>query len=516
MIQSVMLVLLGFFAAGLLVLLVAPAYWRRAVRITTEHMKRTMPMTTAEIRADKDRIRAESAIRIHRLQKKAEQLKLNEARQLIELNRRDARINEFDQDVKKLKSDLTENQNARRVMEQTINYRLPQIEARLLESKRLLSARDRDMVNFVKSARKQDEVLAEARAFHEQQRREIDRLRNALTLQQTRDRGRVRDPVFGSELALKSEIEALRSRNRDQTSVIERLQLEVVRLNSSGSRAKPANGKSTEKEGDLNAAALAERNRILSEEVEALKLKLSGSEKGALMGAGGSGDRDQPEAKVDPQLLQSEIKKLRAKTEAQSEEIAGLTSELKAVYDSSEEAGRPLPRITKRVLDSKISALEKRTERQAETVARLRAELASANERSARQAAHYMKEMRQLGVGPLSQPYEVKSKEDVYSVGAPKTVRPGSKDNENGNGTSNAPPRGGRRPARVKVFDQPDNAGSGQGDKQGATPKDPAKDRTGTSSGSGDKDMAQSPVAAKGRDAGRKRLIDRISGSKKT
>jgi len=411
MIQSAMLVLLGFFVAALAVLLLAPAYRRRAERITTQNLKRTMPMTTAEIRADKDRIRAKSAMKIHRLHKRAEQSKLNEARQLIELNRRDARIYELEHNVDVFKGDLTETQNARRVMEQTINFRLPQIEARLLESKRLLSARDREMIHFVKSAQRHDEIIEDAKAFHDQQHHEIEKLQAALTLQQTRDRGRVRDPGFGAELALRSEMEALRSRNRDQTALIERLQTELVRFRSSDG-LRPSDHSSGTEANDKNlddAQVLNRRNKILADEVEALKLKLQSHEDKRMGVSAEQGGAGQNGSGVDAQLLQNEVKKLRAQTTAQSDEIESLTSELRAMGSAAQDGNKPVVRLTKRVLNAKIGALEKRTERQAETIARLRAELAASNERAARQAASYMKEMRQIGVGPLSQPYEVRA-----------------------------------------------------------------------------------------------------------
>ncbi|MFX5480817.1 hypothetical protein ABTD95_19465, partial [Acinetobacter baumannii] len=64
-IGTAMLVGLGFLIALLLAALIAPAYRRRTVRLTTDALKRTLPLTEAEIRADKDRLRAEHAIRIH-------------------------------------------------------------------------------------------------------------------------------------------------------------------------------------------------------------------------------------------------------------------------------------------------------------------------------------------------------------------------------------------------------------------------------------------------------------------
>ena len=408
MIQSTMLVLLGFFVAALAVLLLAPAYWRRAARITTQNLKRTMPMTTAEIRADKDRIRAKSAIKIYSLHKRAEQSKLNEARQLIELNRRDARIFELARDGDKYKADLTENQNARRVMEQTINYRLPQIEARLLESKRLLSARDREMMHFVKSAQRHDEILADAKTFHGQQRQEIERLRAALTLQSSRDRGRVRDPGFGAELALRSQMEALSSRNRDQTGLIERLQTELIRTRSNDTDKSRGTEVTEAVIAASGSSVIIQRNKTLAEEVEALKLKLQTYED-KQMGVAVGHNGDDGRIQIDAQLLQNEVRKLRSQTTAQADEIEGLSTELKAMSSASTDGDKTVVRLTKRVLNAKIGALQKRTERQAETIARLRAELATSNERAARQAASYMKEMRQIGVGPLAQPYEVRS-----------------------------------------------------------------------------------------------------------
>ncbi|MBN9266626.1 MAG: hypothetical protein J0I75_19055, partial [Hyphomicrobium sp.] len=83
-IQSVMFVVLGFLAASLLWLLAAPGFWARAVRLTSERLRESMPLTEAEIRADKDRMRAEYALKIHHQQVELDKVKLAAARQLIE------------------------------------------------------------------------------------------------------------------------------------------------------------------------------------------------------------------------------------------------------------------------------------------------------------------------------------------------------------------------------------------------------------------------------------------------
>jgi len=103
-IQSGMLIALGFLAAVLLGLLIAPALWRRAVRLTTRRIKTTMPLSEMEIEADRDRIRAEYAIKMHKLEMLVEQVKLTGARQQIEINRRDARVNMLEADLEQLRA----------------------------------------------------------------------------------------------------------------------------------------------------------------------------------------------------------------------------------------------------------------------------------------------------------------------------------------------------------------------------------------------------------------------------
>ena len=72
-IQSAMLVALGVFLAGLAVFLLLPFYGRRAARLATDELRRAMPLSEAEIRADKDRLRAEHAVAIHKLEMKVDE-----------------------------------------------------------------------------------------------------------------------------------------------------------------------------------------------------------------------------------------------------------------------------------------------------------------------------------------------------------------------------------------------------------------------------------------------------------
>ena len=67
MIDIGMYVALGFLLASLLALIVAPAFWRRAVRLTKRRIEMTMPMSASDIQADKDQLRAEFAIELRRV-----------------------------------------------------------------------------------------------------------------------------------------------------------------------------------------------------------------------------------------------------------------------------------------------------------------------------------------------------------------------------------------------------------------------------------------------------------------
>src|SRR3954469_15918955 len=216
-----MLMALGFLAASLLGLLVASAFWSRAVRLTTARIKQTMPVSEPEIRADRDRLRAEYAIRVHKLEMQLEQAKLERARQLIDINRRDASISTLETDVMQLKSGLEENQNARRVLEQTVADRLPRVEARLSEAKRLLFNRDREIAELTAGARRHKQALEEISSINAQKNAQIERLSTALTTRGARARHSGGDGA-DTEVALRSEIEALRSKTSEQALLIDR------------------------------------------------------------------------------------------------------------------------------------------------------------------------------------------------------------------------------------------------------------------------------------------------------
>ena len=59
MIEAIMFSALGFLAASLIALVLLSAVWHRAVRLTTRRIEGAIPVSMAEIQADKDQLRAE-------------------------------------------------------------------------------------------------------------------------------------------------------------------------------------------------------------------------------------------------------------------------------------------------------------------------------------------------------------------------------------------------------------------------------------------------------------------------
>ena len=381
-IQTGMLVLLGCFIASLVWLLLASAFWSRAVRLTTQRLKQSMPVSEAEIKADRDRLRAEQAIKVHKLETRLEQAKLDRARQLIDINRRDASISALETDIVTIRADLEENQNARRVLEQTVADRLPKVEARLAEAKRLLFNRDREISELAQSAKRHKLALEEASSINAQKAAQIDRLNSALTTRGGRSRRAGGEPGAEGEVALRVEAEALRTKAREQAALIDRLQR---RLGQGYVVAGPNTNLPMPGSGDSDIDQAREN---LSEAESALKAVRSPPPAPSVA-----------DASVTEQ--EREIRTLKARAEDQAGEIARLKAALAAFEQTDSSGGLKNSKIA---LKARAGSAEAQTERQAATINRLRVELAAANERLARQAAHFMDEMRQIGggTGPAS------------------------------------------------------------------------------------------------------------------
>jgi DNA repair exonuclease SbcCD ATPase subunit len=92
MILAIMYSALGFLLATLLALLILPAVWRRAVRLTTKRIEGAIPVSMAEIQADKDQLRAEFAMSARRLEHDADLLRERTVAQFEQLSKQGAEL----------------------------------------------------------------------------------------------------------------------------------------------------------------------------------------------------------------------------------------------------------------------------------------------------------------------------------------------------------------------------------------------------------------------------------------
>ena len=69
-----MMFTLGVLTAGLLALAALPAVWRRAVRLSTARLSRLVPLSSDEIAAERDHIRAAHAVELRRTEQKLERV----------------------------------------------------------------------------------------------------------------------------------------------------------------------------------------------------------------------------------------------------------------------------------------------------------------------------------------------------------------------------------------------------------------------------------------------------------
>ena len=118
--ETIMLIALGFVAALLVSLLVIRGVWRYGVNLGKRRIERRAPSAIAELKADRDRLKAEFAMQGRRLQLRLDDLKTRMAEQMAEASRnrnrleqlvteignRDKQLSQRDAEIGSLKSQL--------------------------------------------------------------------------------------------------------------------------------------------------------------------------------------------------------------------------------------------------------------------------------------------------------------------------------------------------------------------------------------------------------------------------
>jgi chromosome segregation ATPase len=99
MVEPIMYFGIGFLVAALLALMFIPLVHNRAVRLTMRRLEAATPLTMAEIRADKDQLRAEFAMSTRRLELSVEQMKAKATTQLAEIGKKSDAINQLKKEL---------------------------------------------------------------------------------------------------------------------------------------------------------------------------------------------------------------------------------------------------------------------------------------------------------------------------------------------------------------------------------------------------------------------------------
>lgn len=242
MIEYALLVALGFLLAGLLTLLFAGPFWRRAVRLTTKRLETTLPMSLADIQADKDQLRAEYAVEIRRLEMAHDREKGHAARYLVERNKYKVEIAGLTSQLAALDAEVEERRNESVVLEQTISKKIPDLRQQLERASQIIGTRDRELVRMKTAYDNQTEALGIAKKAIGRSDDEIEQLQKTLD----GNRLRVSNTAEGEGSA-------------DQMADNQRLQAEVSRLRQEVGRLK--------EEDANNVAALKKEMHALSEQM---------------------------------------------------------------------------------------------------------------------------------------------------------------------------------------------------------------------------------------------------------
>ena len=372
MTETILYFALGALTTILLVLMMAPAVWRRAIAITRERIEASVPLTLSEIQADRDQLRAEFAMSTRRLEMSLEALRTKASEQLIEVNRkRDelARLAEehaekisviadTERRVAELEAELSERQSTLENTHEKLEtaqaeleasaHRLEQYETALrsaaadvdshklelvdretrltsatdtvrAERERLKAARD-EAGEATAKARRMEADLAKERARSTRLDSAVERLQASLADKETQlerrtaDLQRLRSNMSPDEAnaALQKRADELEAENvRLEGELAESLRRTGAVLESASSQSiQGALGALREEKGTLEA-----ENDALQSELQALKIELSAAQ----LSAGEAWDADRQATA----MVRERINDLAARVTLVAREIEG-------------------------------------------------------------------------------------------------------------------------------------------------------------------------------------------------
>lgn len=197
MIQSALVFIFGFVAASLLALLVAPSIWRRAVHLTRKRIESAVPLTANELQAEKDRLRAEHAISVSRLE-----MGLSDARDALTAEK--ANNSRLEVDAAKARSALAEAS--------------VQVETQTLRVAELEDANSRKDEELASMRAQVDGLQSDLHAaLEEAERLRIVAVENEKRMAMLAERVETRE---GDLVALRADMTAIREKRREEQATL--------------------------------------------------------------------------------------------------------------------------------------------------------------------------------------------------------------------------------------------------------------------------------------------------------
>jgi len=108
LIEQALIFALGFLLCALLSLLILPAFWRRALRLSMRRLEMLTPLSMAEVMAQRDQLRAQAAVEQRRIEQRLEAMTRDRARHMSEIGRNAAVIARLEAEIKSLTAAMGE------------------------------------------------------------------------------------------------------------------------------------------------------------------------------------------------------------------------------------------------------------------------------------------------------------------------------------------------------------------------------------------------------------------------
>ena len=313
LIEQEMYFALGALVAGLGMLLFLPVFWRRALRLSMRRLQAITPLSLEEITAERDLLRAQFAVREHRLEQEIAAIRASKAQDLVAIGRQAARVADLD------------GQLARAIAYgRDLEHRLQGAQKTLAERTELLSSAEAALLEVVERG---DHVVAQAR------RLETDKV----------ELGRQTEYHLGRVAAHEAKIAALHERASDLEGALANLREEHTVAAKEAARTPALDAAVDRLTKERNALAAA--NRALAADLDARCKALAEAERQAALQKQDF-DRAQGAARTEAQAQADKLERTRADAamasgaaDALRRECAALRQEARAVAEKAALAG---------------------------------------------------------------------------------------------------------------------------------------------------------------------------------